>query len=71
MTAPTQPRNPQVGEVKGGRYDGTALIDADACALALFVTHEGRTHVKSPYGLEDVAGMLRQIADNLEKRAQS
>lgn len=56
------------GQVLGGALDGAPIVDADACALALFVTHEGQTHVKSPYGLEDVVGMLRQIADNLEAR---
>lgn len=67
----TAPRNPRVGEISGGALDGASVIDAQSCALALFVTDEGHTHVKSPYGLEDVVGMLRQIADNLEKRARS
>lgn len=61
---------PILGQIVGGPQDGAAVVDASACALALFVTTEGETNVQSPYALEDVVVMLRQIADNLEARVK-
>lgn len=46
-------------------HDGAVVIDPDKTALALFVTAEGRVHVKSPYSRAQVADMLEQLAGKM------
>lgn len=58
-------------EVFDRMHGGAVVIDPEKCALALFVDRQGQVSVKSgDYSHAQVAGMLRDIADHVEKGAR-